>query len=77
MSLYDVILAVLFWGTVLVTTLGLAIVSFGVPIAMLIFAVRYYKEKRRGRALALLLAAALWLTPVALYFLMPWGSILE
>jgi hypothetical protein len=71
MTLHDLVLGVLFWATVLLCALlGLAI-SLGVPIALVLYAVRYFKEKRPARAVALLLAAALWLSLVALYFLLP------
>ena len=71
MTLYDLFLGVLFWSAVLVGVVVAAGVSFGVPIALILFAVRNFKEGRRGRAILLLLAAAACLSIVALYFLLP------
>ena len=71
MTLYDVVLGVLFWSAVVLGVLVLSGVSFGIPIALVLFAVRYFKEKRHARAVALLFAAAGWLSMVALYFRLP------
>jgi hypothetical protein len=76
MTLYDVVLGVLFWLAVLLGALLGSGIALGVPIALILFATRYFKEKRRVRAMALLFAAAVWLSMIALYFLLPWGSLL-
>ena len=76
MTLYDVVLGVLFWSVVVLGVFVASVISFGVPIALVVFAVRYFKEKRHARAVALLFAAVVWLSMVALYFLLPWESLL-
>ncbi|MGB5703987.1 MAG: hypothetical protein WBM48_14290, partial [Polyangiales bacterium] len=77
MTLYDFVGAALFWSAVLLAALVVSGVSLGVPIALVLFAIRYFKEKRHARAVALLLAAVAWLSMLAFYFLLLPGLLPE